>query len=71
MARNFNRVFALIEYINKTEGYIYRVFENYEEAETFKKWLEAQTKKYEPSRKVTYKIEIYEKRGLKSMNGTT
>jgi hypothetical protein len=63
MARNFNYIYALIEYIENTDGYIYRIFESYLEAAIMQRTLENWKNRYEPERKVTYKIEIYKKGG--------
>lgn len=63
MARNFNYIYALVEYIEKTDGYIYRVFESYDEAKAMQETLELWKNRYEPKRKVSYKIEIYKKGG--------
>jgi hypothetical protein len=63
MARYLNYIYALVEYVEKTDGFIDRVFEKYEEAKDMQKRKEAWLKKYEPERKVLYKIELYKKGG--------
>lgn len=63
MARNLNYIYALIEYVGNTDGFIYRIFETYEEAKAGKELAEMYKNKWEPCRKVTYKIEIYKKGG--------
>ena len=71
MARNLNYIYALVEYIENTDGYIYRVFESYDEAKTRKETLEDWKNRFEPKRKVTYKIEIYKKGAKTVTNDTT
>lgn len=61
MARNRNYIYALVEYVEDTEGFITRVFEKYEEAKDMQERMETWQKLYEPERKVQYKIELYKK----------